>query len=99
MGLDMTIPWSGPGPAWKNLAADSQRRGVPLQLRMIDNLPAFPDEIPDDHWTELRVSVAAGMITLRRVETGIQLVTWSNADAALLVARDALADAIAAAAG
>jgi len=95
MGLDLTIPWNGAGPTWQRLAEESNRRGVLLQLRMIDNLPAFPDEVPEDGWRELRVSAHAGMITLRRVGDGIQLITWGNADAELLAARDALADAIA----
>jgi hypothetical protein len=99
MGLDITIPWTRPGPSWTRLAAEAQRRGVPLQLRMIDGLPALPGEEPADDWGELRVAAPAGMITLRRVDAGIQLVTWGNADAPLLAARDVLADAIAAAGG
>jgi hypothetical protein len=64
---------------------------------MIDGLPAFPDESPEGEWRELRVGFAAGMVTLRRGSGALTCVIWSNADSALLAARDRLAWACAAA--
>src|SRR4051794_14494463 len=96
MGLDRTVAIAGPGPDWSRLAAGCAGRGVTLGLRMIDGLPAFPDETPPDEWRELRVSTPAGMVTLRRVPEGVQLVTWGNAEPALLAARDVVAEVLAA---
>jgi hypothetical protein len=52
-------------------------------MRMIDNMPAFPDEEPEEGWKELRVSLGGGMITLRREAGRMRVVVWGNADAAL----------------
>jgi len=65
--------------------------GMPVQIRMIDGQLAFPDEVPSENWTELRVGIAGGMVSIRRHPDRLELVTWGNADAGLLAARDALA--------
>ena len=62
---------------------------------MIDNLPAFPDEIPEPGWHELRISLTGGMVTLRAEPNGWAVVVWGNADAALLRSRDICCRAIA----
>jgi hypothetical protein len=99
MGLDLTVPLPGPVPAWDRLADAASALGVPVQLRLIDGLPAFPDETPAEDWGQLGVSTPAGMVTLRRIPGGVQLVVWGNADPPLLAARDALGEAVRAAAG
>ncbi len=53
---------------------------MPLALKMIDNLPAFPDEQPEEGWKELRVSSANGMMTLRRTRNSLDCIVWGNAD-------------------
>ena len=53
---------------------------------MIDGLPAFPNEIPDPCWKELRVATAAGMVTIRREPGTLACVVWGNADPALTAA-------------
>lgn len=94
MGLDQKVTLTTALPPWSALAATMAARGLPLQLRMIDNELAFPDETPPDTWRELRVSTPAGMITLRREADGIRLVIWGNADAALQAACQTLAAGI-----
>jgi hypothetical protein len=64
--------------------------GYPLQLRMIDGMPAFPDEEPHDSWRELRVGVPEGMVSIRRAPDRVILVTWGNAEAGLRQAWNAL---------
>jgi hypothetical protein len=64
---------------------------------MIDGLPAFPDEVPEGGWRELRLGSAAGMVTLRRSDPLLSVIVWGNADAALLAVRDRIAWACAAA--
>jgi hypothetical protein len=50
---------------------------------MIDGLPAFPEESPDDNWKELRLALSGGMVTLRREPGAICCLIWGNADSAL----------------
>jgi hypothetical protein len=68
-------------------------------IKMIDNLPAFPDEIPEPGWTDLRFGTPAGMVTLRRTTTGYQLVIWGNADTPLQGDQRSIADEIVALTG
>jgi hypothetical protein len=98
MGLDCTIRFpAGSVPAWDAIRGQLARVGEPVPLRMIDGQPAFPDESPEDNWRELRVGAGAGMVTLRRGGDSLTCVVWSNADSALLAARDRIAWACAAA--
>lgn len=98
MGLDRTIRFpAGAVPAWDAVKAQLARVGEAAPIRMIDGLPAFPDESPDENWRELRLGCATGMVTLRRGADSITCVVWSNADAVLLAARDRTAWACAAA--
>ncbi len=100
MGLDCTVRFAGGAvPAWAEVRAQLVRVGEAGLLRMIDGLPAFPDEEPEGGWRELRVGVAAGMVTVRHSGDALTCIVWSNADAALLSARDRVAWACAAAGG
>jgi hypothetical protein len=84
MGLDRTIHYSVPQtPSWAAIQGELARVDVAVELRIIDGLPAFPDETPDDGWKELRIGTSAGMITLRRREGAITCVVWGNADETL----------------
>jgi len=84
MGLDRTIRFpSGETPAWEAIRTQLARVGEPGQLRMIDGMPAFPDEDPPPEWKELRVGTAAGMVTIRRGPGVLSCVVWGNADPAL----------------
>ena len=96
MGLDRKVTFPPERvPRWTDLAALLAARGVPVQVRMIDDQLALPDEEPGEAWRELRVGTPAGMVTLRREPDGIRLVTWGNADDALREAWNALAQAVA----
>lgn len=100
MGLDraVSIP-AGAAPAWDEIKLRLVSIDEPAPLRMIDGQPAFPDDVPDAGWRELRVGAGGGMITIRRAPGFITCVVWSSADPALLAARDRVAWACAAAAG
>jgi hypothetical protein len=89
MGLDRTVRFpSGSVPAWDQIKGQLARVGELAPLRMIDGLPAFPDESPEDGWRELRVGTATGMVTLRRSADALSCVVWGNADPDLLAAVD-----------
>ncbi|HUR54785.1 MAG TPA: hypothetical protein VMZ71_11685 [Gemmataceae bacterium] len=97
MGLDRTIGFPpGSVPTWDIIRARLAQLGESPALRMIDGLPAFPDETPEPAWNELRVGLAAGMVTIRRAADSLQCVVWGNADDALRTAWDKLTWACAA---
>jgi hypothetical protein len=84
MGLDCTVRFpAGETPAWDAIRSRLQQAGESGQLRMIDGLPAFPDEDPPDDWKELRVGTAGGMVTVRRGAGALTCVVWGTADPAL----------------
>jgi hypothetical protein len=95
MGVERIVHFAKSGaPRWCDVADVLARRGIVVQVRMIDGELALPDDLVPDNWTELRVGTAPGMVTLKRQGDRISLVTWSNADQALLDARDQLAAAL-----
>lgn len=94
MGIERTIHAPNAPLEWPKLAARLRELGGTPILRMIDGLPAFPDEVPADDWRELRLGLAGGMVTVRRTSDGYSCVTWGTADAALQQSSDALVRAI-----
>lgn len=95
MGMQRDIQFPTAEPTWAAVAAALREAGEQPILRMIDGLPAFPDELPEDGWRELRVSVTGGMVTLRRGDSGWSCVVWGNADDALRRGWDACCTAVA----
>jgi len=93
MGAERIIVLQGP-IAWESLRDRLSASGFPPVVRMIDGLPAFPDESPDAAWKELRLGFTSGMVTLRRDGTSIRCITWGTDDPALMQARDACVDAL-----
>jgi hypothetical protein len=84
MGMERVIAFSGRAPAWEAIQKELGAAGLPVVVRMIDGLPAFPDEVPAEGWREVRISTPAGMMTLRQQPGGIAVVVWENADEQLL---------------
>jgi hypothetical protein len=96
MGQERIVTFAdGAVPAWEPVQDLLSRAGFPVQLRMIDGELAFPDEQLPPTWTELRVGTPQGMVTVRREPDRVRLLTWGNADAAMLQAWNALTWAIA----
>lgn len=87
MGLDRIIRYPTPEtPRWEAIQAELARVGTPASLRMINGLPAFPDEVPEPNWKELRLGMSAGMVTIRRGPGFLTCVVWGNGDDALQLA-------------
>jgi hypothetical protein len=100
MGLDRTVHFApGSAPPWDAIRAHLVRAGVTPALRMIDGLPAFPDETPEPGWRELRVAVPGGMVTIRSAPDHFACVVWGNAAGDLQTGWDAVCWACAEAAG
>ena len=95
MGLEQTVTFPDAVPAWRDVQELLAKRGFPIQIRMIDGQLAFPDEMPTELWNELRVSSDAGMVTVRREQNRVTLITWGNIDAPLVQTQNALAWAFA----
>ena len=86
MGLDTTIRFaSSEIPSWDAIRTLLAQLGEVVQLRMIDGLPAFPDEVPEPSWKELRLGLSAGMVTIRRGVNVLTCVIWGTNDPALQV--------------
>lgn len=88
MGIQRTIRWPSPTEwEWSSILETLRAGGDDPIVRMIDNLPAFPGEIPAPETQEVRISLGGGMVTLRRNgPTRLDCLTWGNADAALMAA-------------
>jgi hypothetical protein len=95
MGLQRTVTCPAPLPPWPTVVAHLSEAGLTFLMRMIDGQPAFPDEQPADDWSELRLSLPGGMVTLRRLGPRLDLVTWGNADSDLQNQVATLAQALA----
>jgi hypothetical protein len=99
VGVQRAVPVANDGPAFAAVAAKLAEGGEPAVVRMIDGQPAFPDEVPEAGWREVRLSFPAGMVTVRRGPGEWTCVVWGTDDPALIAARDRVCDAIAAAGG
>ncbi|MFM7111651.1 MAG: hypothetical protein ACKO26_10955 [Planctomycetota bacterium] len=47
-------------------------------LRLVDGLPAFPDEAVPEEFNEIRLGLGGNMVTVKAVASGLSLVTWSG---------------------
>jgi hypothetical protein len=95
MGMERVVTFPGSEPTWPAIRDRIIAAGSSVQMRMVDNMPAFPDEEPEDGWRELRVSLGGGMMTLRREPSRMRVVIWGNADAGLRDQQELLARACA----
>ena len=85
MGMERRIQFAnGVVPSWAAVVGQLAQQGQTPALRMIDGLPAFPDEVPPDEWAEMRVALDGGMITLRRHVGVVSCICWGTAEPALV---------------
>ncbi len=91
MGMERVVTFAEPGPQWPVIRERLTTAGHTVQMRMIDNMPAFPDEEPEPGWKELRVTLGHGMLTLRRQPGAIHIIIWGNADEATQRDQEAIA--------
>jgi len=93
MGMERVVQVANPEPSWSTIRERLVASGVAVQMRMIDNMPAFPDEEPESSWQELRVTLGHGMITIRREPGRFRVIVWGNADAETVRDQELLAAA------
>jgi hypothetical protein len=94
MGMERVVAFAGPAPSWAAIQKELAAAGLSVTVRMIDGLPAFPDEIPPDDWREVRISTPSGMMTLAKQSGGIAVVVWGNADATLQAEWEKVVEAV-----
>ena len=99
MGMELAVRFQKAPPAWTAARDILATRGHTFQVCMIDGQLAFPDEQPQEPWSELRLRTPQGMITVRRETNRLVFVTWGNAEAGLREQWQALASAFAEAGG
>ena len=88
MGVQLVVRFPDGEPTFEAAAGKLAVAGESAVVRMIDGLPALPDEQPGEHWREVRLSVPAGMVTVRRGKGDWSFVLWGNSGDALLRSRD-----------
>ena len=88
MGVQRIVTFPAGEPTWPAVAAKVAEAGEVPTIRMIDGLPAFPDEQPGDGWREVRLGFAAGMVTVARSPGGWRITVWGTDDPALLRAQE-----------
>ncbi len=100
MGMTRAVSFPhGPPPEWEAVRARLASINTVPELRMIDGLPAYPDESLGHDWQEVRVSFGGSMVTLRRTKVGFECVAWGNADGPAVAGWNSLAWACASAGG
>jgi hypothetical protein len=95
MGMHQTVTFPGDTPAWPAVQTLLAERSIPVKVQMIDGELSFPDEVPSEHWKELRIGTPGGTVTVRRSANQVACVVWGNADATLRQAWIAVAQAFA----
>lgn len=98
MGQQRTVRFPGGStPSWEAIRDQLRKVEPGVALRMIDGLPAFPDEVPESGWNELRVGLSAGMVTVRKSGNDLVCVVWGDSGSELSRAWDRVCWACAAA--
>ena len=94
MGLERLVEGT-PAASWAAILERLRARGESPAVKMVDGLPAFPGEVPEESCAEVRLGFPSGMVTLRRTPAGLACVVWGTASADLIAARDACAESAA----
>jgi hypothetical protein len=97
--MERVVTFPGSEPSWLAIRDRIAAAGGIVQMRMIDGLPAFPNEEPEANWRELRITLGGGMLTICRELGRLRVVVWGNADDGLKRDQDLLANACADAGG
>jgi len=93
MGLEVIVPRvSSVGLA--RLLDRLTAAGLPSAVAMVDNVLQGPGASPPETWRDARLRTPAGVVTLRRVPSGVAVVIFGNADDALRAAQRTIAETL-----
>ncbi len=93
MGLEIVIPRQAPCSLDRVIETVSAA-GLPCVVAMIDNVLQGPVAPLPASWRDVRLRTPAGMVTLRQTPTGVAVIVFGNADAALRAAQQTVVDAV-----
>ena len=94
MGAEVLVTLST-DPALDMVLGRLRAAGLPSTVVMIDGALCAPQSPVPPAWRDLRLRTPAGVVTLARRLTGVAVVTFGNADAALQAAQQAIVRALA----
>ena len=93
MGLELAVPRSVV-PSLSAVAAAFAGAGLTGMLVMVDNQMLAFGAPPPERWADARFRFPAGTVTIVRRPTGLAVVVFGNADAALQEVQRRVADVL-----
>jgi hypothetical protein len=93
MGLEVVVPRVA-AVAIATLLERLAAAGLPSTLAMVDNVLQGPGATPPPAWRDIRLRTPAGMVTLRRIPSGVAVVVFGNADGPLRAAQRTIAETL-----
>jgi hypothetical protein len=93
MGLEVVVPRVAAVDI-RALLDRLAEAGLPSTLAMVDNVLQGPGATAPATWRDVRLRTPAGMVTLRRIPSGVAVVVFGNAEAALRGAQRTIAETL-----
>jgi hypothetical protein len=93
MGLEVVVPRVA-AVDLSTLLRQLEAAGLPTGLAMVDNVLQGPGASPPSVWRDARLRTPAGVVTLRRVPSGVAVVVFGNADEPLRAAQRTIAETL-----
>ena len=93
MGLEVVVPRVSSVELPK-LLERLAAAGLPCTIAMVDNVLQGPGATPSPAWRDVRLRTPAGVVTMRRVPSGVAVVVFGNADDPLRAAQRTIAETL-----
>ena len=93
MGLEVVVPRVA-SVELTTLLDRLAATGLPSSVAMVDNVLQGPGAVPPAVWRDARLRTPAGVVTLRRVPSGVAVVVFGNADEPLRTAQRTIAETL-----
>jgi hypothetical protein len=93
VGLEIVVPRVSP-VSLPTLLERLAASGLPSTLAMVDNVLQGPGATPPAVWRDVRLRTPAGVVTLRRVPSGVAVIVFGNAEDPLRSAQRTIAETL-----
>ena len=94
MGMELAVQRSADGVSIRGVLEVLSRGGMVCTVMMVDGQLVMPGSEPPAGWRDVRLRTPSGMVTVTRKPTGLSVVVFGNADAALQEAQRRVAEAL-----
>ena len=94
MGMELVVRRAADGVSIRAVLEALSRGGMVCTVMMVDGQLVMPGGEPAAGWHDLRLRTPSGMVTVARKPTGLSVVVFGNADAALQEAQRRVAEAL-----